>query len=264
MSAIHPSAIIEDGAQIGDDVTIGPYCCIGPNVSLADNVELKSHVVIDGHTRIGESTRVFPFASLGHEPQDLKYDGEDSVVEIGARTTIREYVTVHPGTDGGGSSTKVGDDCLIMGAVHIAHDCIIGNNVILAQATVLGGHVEIDDFAILGGSVGVHQFVRIGAYAMIGGMSAVDHDVIPYGSVSGERAVLGGLNIVGMKRRGMAREEISALRKAYGQLFADQGTLQDRVAGVADQFGSSEAVMSIVEFMQADTSRAFCQPKSEG
>ncbi len=261
MSAIHPSAIIEEGAQIGDGVTIGPYCCIGPNVSLADNVELKSHVVIDGRTSIGEGTRIFPFASLGHEPQDLKYDGENSVVEIGARTTIREYVTVHPGTDGGGGNTKIGDDCLLMGSVHVAHDCIIGNNVILAQATVLGGHVIIDDFAILGGSVGVHQFVRIGAHAMIGGMSAVDHDVIPFGSVSGERAVLGGLNIIGMKRRGMNREEISALRSAFGHLFTDQGTLQDRVAEVADQFGSSEAVMSVVEFMQADTSRAFCQPK---
>jgi UDP-N-acetylglucosamine acyltransferase len=264
MSVIHPTAIIEDGALIGADVEIGPYCCIGPNVVLGDGVVLKSHVVIDGRTSIGSGVQVFPFASIGQVPQDLKYAGEPARLEIGDNTIIREYVTMHIGTEGGGMLTKVGDNCLIMGAAHVAHDCILGNHVILAQGALLGGHVVIDDYAILGGGVAVHQFVRIGAHAMIGGMSAVERDVIPYGSVTGERAVLAGINLVGMKRRGYDRENIHAVRNAWPKLFdGEAGTLQERVDQVSGEYDGLDAVAEIIDFMRADTSRAFCQPKSE-
>jgi len=263
MSVIHPTAIIEDGAVLGSDVEIGPYCCIGPKVVLGNGVVLKSHVVIDGDTTIGDGVRIFPFASIGQIPQDLKYAGEPGRLEVGANTTIREYATMHIGTEGGGLLTRVGDNCLVMGAAHVAHDCHIGNNVILAQGVLLGGHVKIDDFAILGGGAAVHQFVRIGAHAMIGGMSAVERDVIPYGSVTGERAVLGGINLVGMKRRGYGREDIHAVRNAWPKLFADDAmTLQQRVEQVASEYEGLAAVSEIIDFMRTDTSRAFCQPKS--
>ena len=263
MSVIHPTAIIEDGAVLGTDVEIGPYCCIGPQVVLGNGVVLKSHVVIDGDTTIGDGVRIFPFASIGQIPQDLKYAGEPGRLEVGANTTIREYATMHIGTDGGGLLTRVGDNCLVMGAAHVAHDCLVGNNVILAQGVLLGGHVKIDDFAILGGGAAVHQFVRIGAHAMIGGMSAVERDVIPYGSVTGERAVLGGINLVGMKRRGYGREDIHAVRNAWPKLFADDDqTLQQRVDQVAGENEGLAAISEIIEFMRTDTSRAFCQPKT--
>ena len=263
MTTIHQTAIIEEGAVIGADVVIGPYCCVGPNVVLGDGVVLKSHVVIDGRTSIGAGCQIFPFASIGHIPQDLKYAGEPARLEVGANTIIREYVTMHIGTEGGGMLTKVGDNCLIMGAAHVAHDCILGDHVILAQGALLGGHVIIDDFAIIGGSAAIHQFVRIGAHAMIGGMSPVERDVIPYGSVSGERAVLAGINLVGMKRRGYGREDIHAVRNAWPKLFAeDSGTLQERVEQVSTEYEGLAAIAEIIDFMRADTSRAFCQPKT--
>jgi UDP-N-acetylglucosamine acyltransferase len=263
MSAIHPSAIIEDGASIGENVEIGPYCCIGPDVVLGDGVVLKSHVVIDGRTRIGDGVRIFPFASIGQVPQDLKYGGEPAKLEVGANTVIREYATMHIGTEGGGMLTKIGENCLIMGAAHVAHDCLLGNNVILAQGALLGGHVVIDDYAILGGGAAVHQFVRIGAHAMIGGMSAVERDVIPYGSVTGERAVLAGINLIGMKRRGYGRDELHAVRNAWPKLFAgESATLQERVNKVADEYAGLEAIAEIIDFMRTDTTRAFCQPRS--
>ena len=265
MSSIHPTAIIEDGAVLGSDLEIGPYCCIGPNVTLGDGVVLKSHVVIDGRTTIGSGVQIFPFASIGQVPQDLKYAGEPARLEVGDNTVIREYVTMHIGTEGGGMLTKVGNNCLIMGAAHVAHDCILGDHVILAQGALLGGHVVIDDFAILGGGAAVHQFVRIGAHAMIGGASAVERDVIPYGSVTGERAVLAGINLVGMKRRGYGRDELHATRNAWPKLFDGEGdTLQERVDRVAQEFEGVAAIGEIIDFMRTDTSRAFCQPKSEG
>ena len=223
MTGVHPTAIVEDGAKLGKDVDIGPYCIVGANVSLGDGVRLHSHVVVGGRTTVGDSTEIFPFASIGLAPQDLKYAGEESELIVGARVRVREHVTMNPGTSGGGMLTRVGDDCLFMVGSHVAHDCIVGNNVILANNATLAGHVEVGDFAIIGGLSAVHQFVRIGAHAMIGGMSGVEHDLIPYGSAMGERARLRGLNLVGLQRRDFTRDDITNLRTAYRILFAPEG-----------------------------------------
>lgn len=263
MSTIHPTAVVEDGAAIGDDVTIGPYCVVGSDVELGDGVELKSHVIVAGRTRIGPNTHVFPYASVGHQPQDLKFAGEPSELEVGANCVIREHATLNPGTKGGGMVTRLGNNCVVMIGAHVAHDCQIGNHVILVNNATLGGHVSIGDYAIVGGMSGVHQFVRIGAHAMIGGMSGVENDVIPYGSVMGNRAYLSGLNIVGLKRRGFARDQIQQLRNAYRLLFAEEGTLQERIDDVAESFVDDDAVMAIVNFMRADSSRSVCQPKAD-
>lgn len=204
MVEIHPTAVIDSAAKIGKNVKIGPYCCIGANVEIGDGVELKAHVVIDGQTSIGADSKFFPFASIGLPPQDLKYSGEKSTLTIGERNIIREYVTMNPGTEGGGLETRVGDDNLFMVGAHVAHDCIVGNNVIMANNATLAGHVMVDDYAIIGGLAAVHQFCRIGRHAMIGGMSGVENDIIPYASVLGGRAWLSGLNLVGLKRRGVS------------------------------------------------------------
>ena len=261
MTRIHPNAIVESGAELGPDVEIGPFCHIGSGARLGKGVSVLSHAVIVGRTTIGEGTKIFPFASIGHQPQDLKFSGEESALEIGARCVIREHVTMNPGTRGGGLLTKVGDECLFMVGAHVAHDCRIGNQVILVNNATLAGHVTIDDFAILGGLSAVHQFVRIGKHAMIGGMSGFENDVIPYGSVMGNRAHLAGLNLVGLKRRGFDREAIHDLRAAYRMLFAPEGTLQERLADVAEQYAKSPLVKDIVGFIQADSSRAICQPR---
>jgi UDP-N-acetylglucosamine acyltransferase len=261
MPQIHPTAIIEPGARLADDVVIGPYCVIGGHVSLAAGVNLASHVVIDGRTTVGERTRIFPFASIGHDPQDLKYKGEPSSLEIGHDNTIREHVTINPGTEGGGMVTRVGNHCLLMVGAHVAHDCQVGDHVILVNNATLSGHVVMEDYAILGGLSAVHQFVRIGRHAMIGGMSGVERDVIPYGLVLGDRARLQGLNIIGMQRRGFSREDIQRLRSAYNCLFGDTGTLSERVDEVAERFGGIAPVDDLVAFIRADSSRAICQPK---
>ena len=261
MPQIHPTAIIDPAARIADDVVVGPYCVIGEHVALAAGVILKSHVVIDGRTTIGERTRIFPFASIGFETQDLKYAGEPSSLEIGHDNTIREHVTINPGTTGGGMVTRVGNHCLLMVGAHVAHDCQVGDHVILVNNATLGGHVVIDDYAILGGLSAVHQFVRIGRHAMIGGMSGVERDVIPYGQVMGDRARLNGLNIIGMQRRGFSRDDIQVLRSAYACLFGDNGTLSERVDEVATKFGGVGPVDDLVAFIRADSSRAICQPK---
>ncbi|HIF60389.1 MAG TPA: acyl-ACP--UDP-N-acetylglucosamine O-acyltransferase [Rhodospirillales bacterium] len=263
MSEIHPTAIIEDGASIGVDVKIGPYCFIGSNVVLADRINLGSHVVISGLTQIGEGTHIFPFASIGHNPQDLKYKGEPSRLEIGCNNVIREHVTMNPGTQGGGLLTKVGDNCLFMVASHIAHDCTVGDNVILVNNATLGGHVKIGDFAIIGGLAAVHQFVRIGRHSMIGGCSGVENDVIPYGSIVGNRGYLSGLNLVGLKRRGFSRDIIHDLRRAYRLLFSQEGTQAERMADVSELFSDIEPVMEILDFMGVESSRAICQPLLE-
>lgn len=260
-TSLHPTAIVDDGAEIAEGVRIGPYCIVGGEVRLGEGAELIAHVVVTGRTEIGPRTRVFPFASIGHRPQDLKYRGEPSRLEIGADNVIREHVTINPGTEGGGMVTRVGDRCMLMVGAHVAHDCQVGNGVIMANNATLGGHVEIDDFAILGGLSAVHQFARIGRHAMVGGMSGVENDVIPYGSVLGNRAFLSGLNIIGLKRRGFAREVIHDLRKAYRLLFAEEGTMAERIADVAEAFAAVEPVMEIVDFIRSDSSRAICQPK---
>ena len=261
MPQIHPTAIVSPGAMLARDVVIGPYCTVGENVALDVGVTLVSHVVIDGHTTVGAGTRIFPFASIGLEPQDLKYRGEQSALVIGRNNRIREYVTMNPGTAGGGMVTRVGDNCLFMVGVHVAHDCQIANHVIMANNATLGGHVVLDDCAVLGGLCAIHQHVRIGRHAMIGGMSGVERDVIPYGQVMGDRARLCGLNIIGMQRRGFSREDIQGLRNAYQVLFSPDGTLSDRVSETAERFGGIGPVDDIIEFIQADSSRAICQPK---
>ncbi len=263
MTAIHPTAIVEPGARLGEEVTIGPYCTVGPEVELGEGVSLTSHVVVAGRTAIGPNTRIYPFASIGHPPQDLKYKGESSQLVIGANNVIREYVTMNPGTEGGGMVTQVGNNGLFMIGAHVAHDCKIGNHVIMANNATLAGHVEVGDWAILGGLSAVHQFVRVGHHAMIGGMSGVEYDVIPYGSVMGDRARLSGLNVVGLKRRRFSREDIHALRAAYRLLFAQEGAMAERLADVEAMFGDNKPVMDIVNFIRFDSSRSMCQPRAE-
>ncbi len=260
---IHASAIVEDGAVIGDKVQIGPYAVIGPEVRLSEGVRIGSHVVVTGQTVIGRGTEVFPFASLGTAPQDLKFRGERSTLEIGENVKIRENVTMNPGTEGGGAVTRVGDNCLFMVGSHVAHDCHVGSNVIAANNATLAGHVEVGDFAVLGGFCGIHQFARIGAHAMVGGMTGVERDVIPYGSVIGNRAHLAGLNMVGMKRRGFDRPQIHALRAAYKAVFLDEdGSLHERASAVAAGLEGDGAAREMVDFILAGGSRRFCVPES--
>lgn len=263
MSTIHSTAIIEDGAKIGDNVSIGAYSVVGPRVTLGDGVTLESHVVVDGDTSVGANTRIFPFASIGSAPQDLKFKGEASRLEIGCDNMIREHVTMNPGTEGGGLLTKVGNNCLFMVGAHVAHDCQVSDHVILVNNATLAGHVEVGEFAIIGGMSGVHQFVRIGKHAMIGGMSGVENDVIPYATVTGNRAHLSGLNLVGLRRRGFDRETIHGMRNAYRLLFAHEGTLDERVNDVAEMFKEIEPVSEIVDFITSSNSRSICQPKME-
>ena len=263
MTQIHQSAIVASGAALGSDVKIGPFCVVGEHVNLGDGVELKSHVVVEGHTSVGAGTYIYPFASIGHPPQDLKFQGEVSQLEIGTNCVIREHTTMNPGTAGGGLVTKIGNQCLFMVGAHVAHDCKVGNNVILANNATLGGHVVVGEWAILGGLAAVHQFVRIGRHSIIGGLTAVVHDVIPYGSVSGDRGRLAGLNLVGLKRRDFDRETIHDLRRAFRLLFAQEGTMAERILDVADLFGANEPVMDIVDFIKANSSRSICQPRGD-
>ena len=220
MPDIHPTAVVDGGARIGANVTVGPYSIVGTGVELAEGVTVMSHVVVNGRTSIGANTKVYPFASVGLAPQDLKYKGEPSRLEIGCNNIIREHVTMHGGTEGGGMVTRVGNNGLFMVACHVAHDCRIGDHVVMVNNATLGGHVMVGDWAILGGLAAVHQYVRIGRHAMVGGLSGVENDVIPYGSVTGNRARLQGLNIIGLKRRGISRDDIHTLRNAYRLLFA--------------------------------------------
>ena len=263
-SEIHPSAVIESGATLGDGVTVGPFAVIGPEVVLGEGCRIHSHAVIGGRTRIGARTEVFPFASIGLRPQDLKYRGEASELVIGSDTVIREHVTMNPGTEGGGMVTRVGDRCLIMVGSHVGHDCDVGNGVIMANNATLAGHVRIQDHAVLGGLSAIHQFVRIGRNAVVGGVTGVERDVIPFGSVMGDRARLSGINIIGMRRRGFDRDDINAVRKAYRLLFASEGTFQERLQEVADEFSGCAPVMEIVDFIREDSSRKICQPGEGG
>lgn len=262
MTDIHATALVDPKAQLADDVVIGPYCVVGPRVTLAAGVKVHSHVVLDGKTSIGERTEIFPFASIGQPPQDLKFRGEDSELIIGADNTVREHVTMNSGTEGGGLITKVGSKCAFLTGSHVGHDTIIGDNVILSNNVMLAGHCLIDDFVIVSGGAGVHQFTRIGKHAFIGGMSGVENDVIPYGMALGNRARLAGLNIIGMKRRGFEREQIQALRAAYRMLFAEEGTLRERIEDVSTHFAEQTDVMDIVAFMKSDSDRSVCTPRN--
>ena len=258
----HATAIVDERARIGEGTEIGPYCVIGPNVVLGRRVKLFSHVAITGRTSLGEGVRVFPFASLGSEPQDLKFGGEDTSLEIGASCTIREGVTMNPGTAGGGGATRVGDNCTFLANSHVAHDCKVGNRVIFSNNVMLAGHCTIGDHAILGGGAGVHQFVRIGHHAFIGGLAGVENDVIPYGMALGNRAGLAGLNIVGMKRLGFSRDSIQSLRHAYRLLFSNEGTLMERLADVeSDDIAKDPYVREILDFIKTPSDRSLCIPR---
>ena len=266
MTDIHRTAVIEPGAEIGAGCKIGPFCVVGAEAKLGDGVELKSHVAVAGRTRLGAGTRVFPFASLGHEPHDLKFKGEPSELIIGAKCTIREGVTMNPGTEGGGLKTVVGDRCTFLAYSHVAHDCIIGSDVIFSNNVMLAGHCRVSDFVIIGGGAGVHQFVRIGHHAFIGAMSGIANDVIPYGMAVGDNraAYLSGLNVIGLKRRGFTVKELHDLRQAYRLLFAPEGTLKERVEDVAAEFAALEHVTEILDFIREGNDRSLCVPRGEG
>lgn len=257
---IHPSAIVEPGVELGQGVRIGPFCHVGAQVRLGDRVELKSHVVVAGETEIGEGTVVFPFASIGQAPQDLKFGGERTRLVIGARNRIREYVTMNPGTAGGGGLTRVGDDGLFMSSSHVAHDCRIGNHVILVNSVAIAGHCVLEDEVIVGGLSGVHQFVRIGRGAMIGALSMVTADVLPHGLVSGPRGQLEGLNLVGLKRRGASRAEIAALRELLAALASGslRETAQRRAGGEA-----TAMEREVLDFILGPSDRSFLRPPAK-
>lgn len=259
---IHPTAQVAASAEISEGTSVGPYSIIGPNVKLEKNVRIHSHVVIEGDTFVGAGTEIFPFAAIGLNPQDLKFEGEESRLEIGTNCRIREHVTMNPGTKGGGLLTSIGNDCLIMVGAHIAHDCRIGNDVILVNNSALGGHCVVGDFAIIGGLSGIHQFVRIGEHAFVGGSSFIENDVIPFGSALGNRAYLGGLNLVGLRRRKFDRESIHTLRTAYRMIFSNEGTLSERIEDAATLFKGEPLVEKIVEFVRSGNDRSLCTPRS--
>ena len=260
MSNIHPSSVIEDGAQIDPSAVIGPFCLVGSDVTIGPDVELKSHVVVKGRTVIGEGTVVFSFAVIGEIPQDLKFKGEQSGLVIGKRNRIREHVTMNAGTEGGGGMTKIGDDCLFMAGCHIAHDAIIGDRVIIVNSAAIAGHCILEDDVIVGGLSGIHQFVRIGRGAIVGAVTMVTNDVIPYGFVQAPRGALDGLNLVGLKRRGVARVDITALRAAFQMLAQGDGTFHNRVERLGAETDSAY-VQEIVDFVTGDTDRSFLTPR---
>ncbi|HKZ97849.1 MAG TPA: acyl-ACP--UDP-N-acetylglucosamine O-acyltransferase [Hyphomicrobiaceae bacterium] len=258
---VHPTAVVAAQAKLGGGVKIGPYCLVGPEVTLGDGVELFSHAVVTGRTAIGSGTRIFPFASVGHQPQDLKYKGEPSTLTIGADCIVREGVTINPGTEGGGMRTTIGDRCAFLANSHVGHDCHVGSDVVFSNNVMLAGHCTVGDFAILGGGAAVIQFARVGAHSFLGGMSGLEQDLIPYGMALGNRAHLSGLNIIGLQRRGFARADIHDLRRAYRLLFADEGTLMERVDDVAAEFKDHQIVVEIVEFIRAGGKRSLCTPR---
>ena len=260
---IHPTAIVEEGAALGAGVIIGPFCHVGASVKLHDGVVLQRSIIVEGHTEIGARTVVHPFAVLGGPPQHLNYRGAPTKLIIGEDTIIREHVTINVGTEDGGGVTRVGDRGFIMIGAHLAHDCQVGDDLICANNVAVGGHVEIGDGAYIGGSCAVHQFCRIGAYSIIGGGAVVTTDVIPYGSAVGNRAQLGGLNVIGLKRRGVERSKIRELRNAYHVLFSDEGTLIERVERVQQEFQHSDEVQRIVEFIAADADRPVMTPRRQ-
>lgn len=259
---IHSSAIVSSKAKIGKNVKIGPFCVVGENVQLGDNVELMSHVVVDGFTEIGEGTKIYPFASIGSDPQDLKFKNEPSQVIIGRNNRIREYVTIQPGTEGGIMKTVVGDNCLFMVGSHIAHDCIVGSNVILANYVCLAGHVTVEDFVIVGGLSAVAQFVRVGTHAFIGGCIGVSGDVIPFGNVSGFQGYLNGLNVIGLKRRNFNLDQIKLIREVYNYIFLEgDGEFMSRVDEMAQKHANDDNILQVIDFIKSATKTAICRPK---
>jgi len=259
---IHTSSVIETGAQIAADVTIGPFCHVGADVKLGEGSVLHSHAVIAGNTSIGKNAKIFPFASVGHEPQDLKYHGEENSLTIGDNCTIREGVTINPGTEGDDGKTIIGNNCFFLANAHVAHDCKIGNNVIFSNAVMVAGHCHVGDNVIMGGGAGVHQFCRIGNNAFVGGLAGVENDIIPYGIALGNRAYLGGLNLVGMKRAGIDRESINKARKAFKDIFNSDVPITDAVKIAEQEMGDDQVVSAILEFIKASDNRSLCTPRS--
>ena len=264
MAQIHPSSVIDSKAELGENVVIGPFCTVGAGVKLGDGVELKSHVAVAGDTTIGPRSRLFPFASIGHEPQDLKYAGEETSLVIGADCVIREGVTMNPGTAGDISTTTVGDRCVFLANSHVAHDCVVGDNVIFSNNVMLAGHCRVGNHVILGGGAGIHQFCRIGDNAFVGGLAGVENDVIPYGIALGNRAYLGGLNLIGMKRAGISRESIHTTRTAFKQLFGNGKPLAEAAETLPEELRAEPVVAKIVDFISQSGGRAFCTPRKEG
>lgn len=254
-AVVHPTAVVARGAELGEGVTIGPFCTVGANVTLEDRVELISHVVVDGHTRIGRDAVLYPFCTVGLAPQDLKYAGQPTRCEIGARTQVREHCTIHRGSVTGQGVTRVGSDCMLMAVAHVAHDCLVGDHVIIANNVVMGGHVSIADHAVIGGSAAIHQFVRIGRVAMIGGVSGVEADVIPFGSVIGNRARLAGLNVIGLKRRGFSKTQIQLLRNAFHDLFRREGVFAQRLDAVRAAYAHEALVAEVLAFIDIPSHR---------
>jgi len=259
---IHNSSIISKKAKIGNNVKIGPFCNIGDFVQLDDNVELISNVYIEGNTTIGKATKIFPFASIGTVPQDLKYNNEPNSLVVGERNTIREYVTINPGTAGGGGQTTIGNDCLFMISSHVAHDCKVGNNVIVANNVPLGGHVTIEDSVVIGGNSAVQQFTRIGRLAMIGGMTGVLKDVIPFGLSIGNRNYLQGLNLIGLRRKNYENKKIMDLDKAYKEIFSSK-KLHENLSKINDVFKDNELVDEVINFIARDKKRPICTPLNQ-
>jgi UDP-N-acetylglucosamine acyltransferase len=259
---IHNSSVIDKKAKIVKNVKVGPFCYIGPEVQIADNVELISNVHIEGNTKIGKNTKIFPFASIGTPPQDLKYKGESNSLEIGENNVIREYVTINPGTKGGGEKTVVGNNCLLMISSHIAHDCYIGNNVIIANNVPLGGHVTIEDSVVVGGNSAVQQFTRIGRLAMIGGMTGVLKDVIPFGLSFGNRNYLRGINLIGLKRNKYDNKKIMDLNAAFKKIFSSKN-LHENLNKINGEYKGNDLVAEVINFIAKDKKRPICTPQSE-
>ena len=256
---IHKTAIIDPKAKISANVNIGPYSIIGPNVEIGEDTDINSHVSIAGYTKIGKKNKIYPFASIGNNPQDLKYKGEKSSLEIGSGNTIREYVSINPGTDGGGGLTKIGNNCLFMVSSHVAHDCVIGDNVVAVNNVAIGGHVQIDDNAIIGGNSAIHQYIRIGKFAMIGGICAVIRDVIPYGLVHGNRSVLQGINLIGLRRNNISNQDIVLLSNAYKEIFKSEN-LSENLKNLSEDYKKNDLVIEILKFIQKDKKRPICTP----
>ena len=257
----HKTSIVDTNAKIYKNVKIGAYSIIGPNVEISEGVEISSHVNIVGNTKIGEKTKIFPFCSIGTEPQDLKFKGEKNSIVIGKNNTIREYVTINPGTERGGCVTKIGDNCLFMISSHIAHDCKVGNNVIIANNVPLGGHAIIEDNVVIGGNSAVQQFTRIGKMAMVGGMTGVLHDVIPYGLSIGNRNSLQGLNLIGLRRAKFDNKDILGLSEAYKEIFATKN-LTENISKLNGSFKDNPLVKNVIDFITKDKKRSICTPFS--
>ena len=259
---IHKTALVDPKAKLHSNVKVGPYSVIGANVEIEENTEVQSHVSIVGNTKIGKNNKIYPFASIGNDPQDLKFKGEETKLEIGNQNKIREYVTINPGTNGGGGITKVGNNCLFMVSSHIAHDCTVGNNVILANSVPLGGHAHIEDNVIIGGNSAVQQFTRVGRSAMVGGMCGVVRDIIPYGIAHGNRSILQGLNLIGLRRKNIPNKDIKILSDSYKEIFKNEN-LTENLNNLSKELRQHELVIEVVRFIEKDKKRPICTPFSK-